>query len=355
MTRFRTGSCLAAAAAFALVAGSVVSAQSVVAPSVQSPAAALRGDLDKLMERVLARRDENWKKLHDYILTENERFELTGPAGIRLHGMDREFTWYIRDGFLVRSPVRFDGVAIPDADRQKYEREWIEHEREREKKQTEKRAEKGEPDPASAASRGEAGLDAFVDQRGEPRFVSEAYFMKFKFEPGNYYLVGRERVDDREVLRVEYYPTKLFDDEGEHKDRDKEAPPKRAGVAVDRKDKKTEVRIEADEDEIQRKMNKVALVTLWIDPTEDQIVKYTFDNVDFGFLPGRWLVRLDDVTASMTMGRAFEGVWLPRQISMRAGLTLAAGSLQFRYGRQFSDYKKAETSARIRSIVGGVK
>jgi hypothetical protein len=97
-------------------------------------------------------------------------------------------------------------------------------------------------------------------------------------------------------------------------------------------------------------MNKVSRVTLWIDPSEYQIVKYTFDNVDFGFLPGRWLVRMDEVTASMTMTRVFDTVWLPSTISMRAGLVLATGSYGFTYGRSFSDHKKAETGARIRMI-----
>ena len=35
----------------------------------------------------------------------------------------------------------------------------------------------------------------------EPRFVSEAFFMDFKFEPGNYYLAGREKFEGQEVLR----------------------------------------------------------------------------------------------------------------------------------------------------------
>ena len=43
--------------------------------------------------------------------------------------------------------------------------------------------------------------------------MSEAYFLRFKFEPGNYYLAGRERFDGRDVLRIEYYPTGLFGDQ----------------------------------------------------------------------------------------------------------------------------------------------
>ena len=72
-------------------------------------------------------------------------------------------------------------------------------------------------------------------------------------------------------------------------------------------------------------MNKTALVTLWVDPAEHQIVKYTFDNVWLDFLPGAWLVRIDDIRASMTMGQPFPGVWLPRDMNIHAGVTLATG------------------------------
>ena len=69
----------------------------------------------------------------------------------------------------------------------------------------------------------------------------------------------------------------------------------------------------------------VALVTLWVEPKAHQIVKYTFDNVWLDFLPAAWLVRIDDLRASMTMGQPFPGVWLPRGMSIHAGLTLALG------------------------------
>jgi hypothetical protein len=289
-------------------------------------------DLDAFMSRVLARRDENWKKLHDYILSETEMFDLVGPGGRRLDGMRREFMWYVRDGYLVRSPLRFDGVAIAEADRRKYEDKWLAEETAREKN----RNRAGAKAAQSSAGAGEDQLAEQADAmqpagRLEPRFISEAYFLKFKFEAGNYYLVGRERLDGRDVLRIEYYPTRLFGDERERKDRE------------GRKPDKTEERIERD-------LNKVALVTLWIDPSEFQIVRYTFDNVDFGFLPGRWLVRVDNATASMTMGRVLDGVWLPKEITMHAGVTLANGSYEFVYARQFHDHKKAETSARIRDV-----
>ena len=99
---------------------------------------------------------------------------------------------------------------------------------------------------------------------------------------------------------------------------------------------------------IERRMNKTALITLWVDPAEHQIVKYTFDNVWLDFLPGAWLVRVDDMRASMTMGQPFPGVWLPRGMNIHAGVTLANGSFEAGYGRTFSEYREADVKSRIR-------
>src|SRR5262249_6646099 len=96
-----------------------------------------------------------------------------------------------------------------------------------------------------------------------------------------------------------------------------------------------------------RKMNKTALVTLWVDPAEHQIVKYTFDNVWMDFLPGGWLVRVDDLRASMTMGQPFPGVWLPRNLNVHAGVSLANGASEASYSRAFTNYKLADVKTRI--------
>ena len=95
-------------------------------------------------------------------------------------------------------------------------------------------------------------------------------------------------------------------------------------------------------------MNKTALVTLWVDPAEHQIVKYTFDNVWMDFLPAGWLVKVDDIRASMTMGQPFPGVWLPREMNIHAGVTIAPGSLEAAYARRFADYKQADVKSLIR-------
>jgi hypothetical protein len=49
-------------------------------------------DLDAFMREVLARRDENWKKLQQYVLDEREEIEVRGPTGAPLFG-DRLRRW----------------------------------------------------------------------------------------------------------------------------------------------------------------------------------------------------------------------------------------------------------------------
>src|ERR1700681_4974532 len=80
--------------------------------SMSGQPAPARSELDGFMEQVLARRDDSWKKLQQYILDEQERAELRGPGGMLVLGDKREYTWYVRGGFFVRSPVRFNGVTI---------------------------------------------------------------------------------------------------------------------------------------------------------------------------------------------------------------------------------------------------
>jgi len=74
-------------------------------------------DLDTFMQQVLAERDSNWKKLQQYVLDEREQIDLRGPSGAPLWGERRDYTWYIRDGFFVRSPVRVNGAVVGEPDR----------------------------------------------------------------------------------------------------------------------------------------------------------------------------------------------------------------------------------------------
>ena len=83
----------------------LVAAIALVLTFIESRAGAQETDLDALMAQVLERRNATWQALHDYVLDERERFGLAGPADVRLFGFDHHYTWYVRDGILVRSPV----------------------------------------------------------------------------------------------------------------------------------------------------------------------------------------------------------------------------------------------------------
>jgi hypothetical protein len=95
-------------------------------------------------------------------------------------------------------------------------------------------------------------------------------------------------------------------------------------------------------------MDKVSMVTLWIEPKDHQILQYEFSNIDFDFMPGRALVRLDDMHAEMRMREAFPDVWLPDTVAMRFALTSALGDLTARYDVRYHNYKLAEVKARLR-------
>ena len=341
--------------AISLTGVAVIAQEPVTRPAAAPGAPA--NELDAFMEKVLARRDVNRRTLDQYVLDETESFEILGPGRWPLHRTKRDYTWYVRDGMHVRSPVRFNGVKVGEEARERYETSWIKRERERQErrlkkesdqakeKEAEKEKESGEISIGSEGIQISTGGPAVT----EPRFVSEAYFMDFKFEPGNYYLAGREQLEGQQVLKVEYYPTKMFGDSDEErnerrqKEKSAQKPP-----ADDRATRRNREREKALEQDIERRMNKTALITLWIDPREHQIVKYTFDNVWLDFLPVGWLVKIDDIRASMTMGQPFPGVWLPRELNIHSGVTLANGSFEASYGRGFNEYRLAEVSTKMR-------
>ena len=336
------------------------------AGAIQAPGQPVASDLDALMATVLQHRDENWRRLHDYVLREKEAFSLDGPGRARLFGSEREYTWYMREGYLVRSPLRYDKVTLGEDDRRKYEDKWLQEEKEREEQHAKKAAAKAEQH-RSAEDPAVVDVQSFLREGGEPRFISEAYFLEFKFEPGNYYLAGREKIENRDVLRVEYYPKRLFNDDEDDRRRKEERARAReqrqqaekSGDKAGKRAKKDKAEKERDreneiEEDFEDKFNKVALITLWVDPAVGQIVKFTFENVDFGFLPGRWLVRVGEIKATMVMGQPFPNVWLPREMVFEGDVTLAAGTFEARYAREYYDYRQGETRARIRHY-GDVK
>jgi hypothetical protein len=284
-------------------------------------------DLDSFMEQVLARRDDNWKKLQQYVLDEREQAELRGSSERLIWGQKREYTWYVREGYFVRSPVRFNGVAISESERQKYEDDFLRRAKARDK----------QPEPSAPAP---ADVQSLIQQTREPQFISSAYFLQFRFEPGHYALVGREKLDDRDVLKIEYYPEQMFTDD-----------PK---TRTERRVRQTATKPSDDEAfgvQMQRLMNKVSLVTLWVEPDQHQIVKFVFDNAGLDFLPLAWLARVSELKASMVMTEAFPGIWLPKRVDTTGAMVLATGRLDIRYGLDYSGYREATVTTKIRGAV----
>jgi hypothetical protein len=319
----------------------------LVGAAITLGAAPAENDLDAFMKQVVARRDDNWKKLQQYIFDEREQLEMRGPDRVPIWGERREYTWYIRDGFFVRSPTRFNGVTVGDAERRTFEAAYLKQAQERDK-----RAARG-AGAGAAAGAGRDGSGSTTDngavagatdreaelaqdvsgvirQNRPPQFISSAYFLRFKFEEGKYALAGRETIDGHEVLRIEYYPARMFGGT----DR------RRTGKEPSDKDK-------AHDAAFQRMMNKVALVTLWVEPKAHQIVKYTFDNVGFDFLPAQWLVHISDVKATMTVGQPFPDVWLPTSMAVNLAMTVAIGQLDVRYDLEYRDYRIPNVTSKI--------
>jgi hypothetical protein len=298
-------------------------------------------DLDAFMQQVLAQRDENWKKLQQYVLSEREAVDVRGPGHVQIWGERREYAWYIRDGFFVRSPVKFNGVEISDSERRKFEADYLKRQQAREKRRRANAPPSG-ADNASVTIGGSTivdwgdptqnaeNVDGLLKQTRQPEFISSAYFLRFKFEEGKYALVGREAIDGIDVLRIEYYPAKLFGGTDRRRNREGQSE-----------------RDKAYDEAFRRLMNKVALVTLWIEPKAHQVVKYTFNNVGFDFLPVQWFVHVDDVRATMTMGQPFPEVWLPSNLELALNFTLAIGQLDMRYALEYHDYRRADVTSKV--------
>ena len=287
------------------------------------PAAGQPGnEIDRFMARVIENRDVSWRRLGDFVLREVETLAVEGPTELPVAGFRREYEWYVRDDVVVRSPRRFDGVDVGEADRREYEADWL---RRRERREASRR------DEAAEVAAGSGGGEAASADAGPlaPEFMADAYyFMEFEFEPGNYYLAGYETLAGREVVKIEYYPADFFG-EGDL-----------VGDDPDPDDLETERRI-------RQGFAKTSLVTLWIDPEVHEVVRYTFENSGLDFLPGRWLVRVDGWRASIEMTQPIGGVWLPRRMTLAGRATVALGTFEVRFTRDYTDYREALTGGRL--------
>ena len=145
------------------------------------------------------------------------------------------------------------------------------------------------------------------------------------------------------MLRVEYFPTKLYGN-----NRGRRGPRGRRGEPSAQTEKQ-----QREQAELEKVMNKVAIVTLWIEPGSHQIVKYTFDNIDLDFLPAAWLIQVDTIKASMTMGQPFPEVWLPKDVDLAVAFTLAIGKFEFKQSVAYRDYREANVTSKV--IIPGAR
>jgi hypothetical protein len=245
------------------------------------------GDIDAFMAKVLAKRDSNREALRGYLFSERELLEIKGIELPAYERMEREYLWVEREGYLVRSPVRVNGVAVSREEQQAAEREWLE----------------------KARKRRQEGLD------------QEAFF-GFEFQPGRYLYAGKQGLQGREVVAVDYFPK------------------------MDRK-RAASKRRKARQEYFDRMFEKTLQVNMLILPEEHQIVKITFDNLGLDFLPFRWLVRFEGLTGSMLMDKPLGDVWLPKEIQAEGRVSTADGALSIRYSKDFFDYHKADVKIKL--------
>jgi hypothetical protein len=309
--RFVVAFLLAAAAAAGALAGSPVRASAL-------------DDLDALMQRVIARRDENWKTLQRYSVDESERFDVNGPDNMPVWGERRDYAWFIRDGYFIRSPVRVNGVTLSSAERRRAEAEYLKRAEDRDKQ----RAQSGAAITGADTTAVPTDVQGLVEQSRKPGAMRSSIFLRFKFEEGRYSFVGHETFEGLDVLRIEYYPERLLTREQARgllppRGNANQPDPKSAAIAT--------------------MINKGALITIWVEPASHQIVRYEFKNASLGFLPASELVRVEDLRSVMTMSRPLQSapdVWLPRDIDYYFNAMVASGSLNARYRIDYKNYRK---------------
>ena len=273
----------------AAILRSLILVAAVAWASAMPTARTQANDIDALMERVLENRYTSWQELGDFTLRHVLAVDLEAPLEIPFPGLRREYEWYVLDGMVVRSPVRFNGIDLDADDRRDAENDWRRGERRR----------RAHGDPQDLA----------------PRFVGDAFYgTEFPFEPGAYYFAGHDTVAGREVVRIEYYPT-----------------------GPDPKSSSTR---------LNQGFNKTSLVTFWVDVKTEQIAKYEFANAGMDFLPPRWLARVEGFKASAEMIPVGD-VWMPARATVRGRIMTARGAFQGSITQEFFDYREAETGARL--------
>jgi hypothetical protein len=136
---------------------------------------------------------------------------LNGPGNSRLWGEQRDYTWFVRDGFFVRSPLKVDGATVGEGDRRRAEDQYLRRTQRRDARGRPSAPENAPPDSggvgavarpdnndnSSNSPDAPANVDGLIRQMRQPQFVSSSYFLRFKFDEGRYALAGREKFEGR--------------------------------------------------------------------------------------------------------------------------------------------------------------
>lgn len=261
-------------------------------------------DVGRFMEEVFQNRNAAWQRLAPFSLREHSTVEIEMPWKFPRSRFrrDHEYEWRVGE-VAVRLPLERGG-AVGERERVTAERAWLRQARDRREGRERRLAEEG--------GRVDCLLPGTTAQP-EPKFIEDFYyFAEFTCAPGRFYLVGWERVAGREVVRIEYHPEEVDDEDAEFAER------------------------------LYDGVRRTSLITFWVDVEARQIVKYTVVSRDFDFLPARWLVRVEGVEATMEMAPAGDG-WLPRRMTLSGRGGTALGGFHARFVSEFSGYRHAET------------
>ena len=274
-----------------------------VSQNEQPSAKPAMNDLDEFMAKVMQKRWADAENLREYVFNEREALNVEIDTKIASQwSYRREYLWFVRDDYLVRSPVLIDGVKVSAKEKSAAEEEWINGQKRREK------------------SKNQNGIDyqALFGLENENSLDFQAFF-GFEFEPGRYLYGGERQFEGRTALLVEYYPRMSDGKNGNN----------------------------TKNDHINGLFEKTYLVTMLISPDDHQILKITFDNVGLEFLPVRWIVRMNDIKASMVMDKTKIGIWLPREISAYGSISTAGADLSISYSREFYEYAKSQVDVKL--------
>ncbi|MEE8583337.1 MAG: hypothetical protein V3T83_00635 [Acidobacteriota bacterium] len=162
--------------------------------------------------------------------------------------------------------------------------------------------------------------EKWFHRKRDGRRLEREIFFDFDFKQGELLFAGYQQFEGRKLAVIEFYPRHFFSRE----------------AYGDEERRYTEM------------LDKTTLVRLLVEPQEHQMVRMTFENVGLEFLPYRWLVRVDDLSASITMAKPIENVWLPRDIEASGKISTASFQLEIVYLRKFSQYQKTDVKVKLR-------